>query len=204
MINRSSRARKKSFPPWFFISPPFKSGLIQIPLIALLACVYHLTSSSLKNATPQLQTPPRLHRNHWILSDEGLEDGETEIGTGGTRDGKTHPSQKNMTELQQQKSFPHFTGDNRQRKERRASAVPTAQTFLTNETLCVSRVDRGPAQTHHVHRSLHGLAASGTSTMWNRTGSSLLLFLTPSCSGSTGDWMLLILCLLFLRVRAGK
>lgn len=125
------------------------------------------------------------------------------IGTEGKREGKTHPSQKNLAEVQWQKSFPHFTADNRQREERERP-VPTAQSFKTNETLCVSRVDRGPAQTRHVHRSLHGLSASGTSAVWNRTGSSLLLFLTPSCSGSTGDQMLLILSLLLRNPRVGK
>lgn len=110
--------------------------------------------------------------------------------------------QKNLAEIQKQKSFPHFTADNRQGEER-GRPVPTAQSFKTNETLCVSRVDRGPAQTRHVHHSLHGLSASGTSTVWNRTGSSLLYFLTPSCLGSTGDQMLLILSLL-LRPHSGR
>lgn len=111
-----------------------------------------------------MQTPYRFYKNHSVLSGEGLEDGETEIGTERKREGKTHPSQKNLDSIQRQKSFPHFTADNRQREER-GRPVPTAQSFKTNETLCVSRVDRGPAQTRHVHHSLHGLSASGTSTV---------------------------------------
>lgn len=41
-----------------------------------------------------------------------------EIGTGRKMEGKTHPSPKNLADVQRQKSFPHFTATDSERKER--------------------------------------------------------------------------------------
>lgn len=155
-----------------FVSPPFWTGSNPTPLSRVLAWLYPL--KSFPQQTPLLicnlpNDLTKITQSRWVKE---LKNGETQIERERQREWKTHHSQKNLDAVQRQKSFPHFTADNRQREER-GRPVPTAQSFKTNETLCVSRVDRGPAQTRHVHRSLHSLSASGTSAVWNRTGSSL-------------------------------
>lgn len=153
-------------------SPPLETGSDLIPLSQPLVCIYSLNSFSFQMPLLSWKLPTDLTKSlsfiRWkiwkmVKPDRGKE-----------RQEKTHKSQNNLAMIQQQKSFPHFRAHSRQQEERRRPA-PTVESFKTNETLCVSRVDPGPAQTHHVHHSLDVLCASGTSAVWNRTGSSLIL-----------------------------
>lgn len=131
----------KKVPPSRF-SPPHQTGLNLIPLIPLLACIYPLTSTSLQTPLLSCKRPMDLteitescHVKDWKMGKQIGAEGERE------REEKTHPSQKILAEIQRQKSFPHFVADNRQQEER-GRPVPTAQSFKTNETLCVSHVGR--------------------------------------------------------------
>lgn len=117
--------------------------------------------------------PADLTKSQSFIRWKILEDGKTLMAE--KKDKEKHISPQNdLATIQRQKSFPHFRARSRQ-QEGRGRPAPTAQSFKTNETLCVSRVDRGPAQARYVHHSLHGLCASGTGPVWNRTGSSLIL-----------------------------
>lgn len=67
----------KKVPPSRF-PPPLRTGLNIIPLIPLFACMDPSTSISLQTPPLSCKCPMDLTELQWILSREGLEDGETD------------------------------------------------------------------------------------------------------------------------------
>lgn len=86
------------------------------------------------------------------LSDEGWEDGEAEIGTGGKSNARKPSLPKESDGHPAAEIISTFHQRQQTAKRKSQGPAPAAQSFKTNETLCISRVDPGPAQTHHVHR----------------------------------------------------
>lgn len=141
------------------ISPP--NGFIPHSFDPSLARIHLLTTPSCKFPT-DLPKSPNLIR--WAFG----ETGETEIEGRRRKRGWKNPSlpsRTNLAEIQKRKSFPHFTGRQQTARGKRERPVPTAQSFKTNETLCVSRADGGPAQIRHVHHGLRALSLR----LWHRS-----------------------------------
>lgn len=88
-------------------SPPFESGLIPNPLIALRS-VNPPPRFILSKIVPLLScnTPSGFDRKVTMLSDNGLIGGGADVGKEkGKGDGKSHPSQKNLNPVQRQNHF---------------------------------------------------------------------------------------------------